>query len=165
MLLLIRSFSYVFRFTCSTPIIIYTPPFIVIAIVSRRQQQNSRIRIRFIVFITLIIKLFNSLIFLGAKVRRFPHRHNTTPTAFAYHDCGILPQRAYPSVRRCLSLSGMKLPASLIRVGVSCLRSGRKVRANREKGAFKPDSAACPCIFGRTAVYLSANGLICASGR
>ena len=40
------------------PIIIYTLPFIVIAIISQ-QQQHSRIRIRFIVFITLKLFLYD----------------------------------------------------------------------------------------------------------
>ena len=50
-------FSYCFFFVSLIPII-YTLPFIVIAIISQ-QQQYSRIRIRFIVFITLIILMFD----------------------------------------------------------------------------------------------------------
>lgn len=70
-------------------------------IVCMPQQQQHHIRIRrfiIIVFITLNFKL----LFHDAKVRRFPHSHNPTFVAFAYHIYGIslilLP--CQPNVRR-----------------------------------------------------------------
>ena len=65
-----------------------------------------------------------------------------------------------PSARQCRSAKQTRHGT-----GERCLKKGKRALANREKGARLRDSAARPHQLGRTAEYLSAGGLIYASGR